>query len=241
MLNLCTNQPRSRNLSRLARLDRHTARVDWRDLARAQAGVITRGQLTDCGVGASVIRRLIARRDLVPVLPGVYAARPSPVSFELRAWAGVLWSGGVLSHRSAARLWGLPAPSSTSIHLTVAPAVRPTAAGFVLHRVVLVPGSITTIDDLPVTRRPATVVDLLRCEPLPAARKLLGLRCRVGPRSLMWPSRRTAWQLRSMVVATTMRTRRHLKATAPDRTSCRPAVGGFCASRGRRCAMIPPA
>jgi very-short-patch-repair endonuclease len=156
-----------------------------------------------------VIRRLIARRDLVSVLPGVYAARPSPVSFEQRAWAGVLWSGGVLSHHSAARLWDLPVAASRSIHLTVAPAVRPTAAGILLHRVTLMPGSITTIGDLPVTRRSATVLDLLRSEPLLSARNLLDRAVQQGwidARRLEaalvdQPSRTGNRQLRRLIVA----------------------------------------
>ncbi len=37
-----------------------------------------------------------------------------------RLWAAVLWSeGGVISHRSAARLWQLPVPSTTTVHVTV--------------------------------------------------------------------------------------------------------------------------
>ena len=43
-----------------------------------------------------------------------------PESFTQRAWAAVLWSGGTLSHRSAAELWSLPVLRSSTIHVTVA-------------------------------------------------------------------------------------------------------------------------
>ena len=76
--------------------------VDWRDLARHQAGAISRAQLRSCGLTENEVRGLVRRRDLSCLLPGVYAPRPVPDSFLQRAWAAVLWSGGVLSHRSAA-------------------------------------------------------------------------------------------------------------------------------------------
>jgi very-short-patch-repair endonuclease len=146
--------------------------MDWRDVARSQAGVISRAQLADCPLSPSVIRRLVARRDLVVLLPGVYTARPVPDSFEQRAWAAALWSDGSISHRSAARLWVVPVARSTRIHVTVDPDMRRTAPGLVLHRVGR-PGRCTTIGGLPVTTRRATVLDLLRTETRDAARSLL--------------------------------------------------------------------
>ena len=151
-----------------------TRRMDWRDLARRQAGVISRRQLADCGLTHRQIDGLVQRRDLVELLPGVYAPRPVPSSALQQYWAASLWSdGGVISHRSAAPLWQVPVAASRLVHLTVAdrryrkppPAVR-------LHRVQLDRRQLVDFDGLPVTARARTVVDLLRTERFGAARDL---------------------------------------------------------------------
>jgi very-short-patch-repair endonuclease len=146
--------------------------MDWRDVARSQAGVITRDQLADCALPLGAIRRLVAQHDLVALLPGVYTARPVPDSFQQRAWAAALWSGGAISHRSAAPFWRVPVERSARIHVTVDADLRRTAPGLVLHRIAC-PGRSTTIDGLPVTTRQTTVLDLLRTESRGAARTLL--------------------------------------------------------------------
>ncbi len=135
--------------------------------------LISRAQLSDCGVSEGAIRRLVGRRDLLRLLPGVYTPRPVPTSFIQRAWAAVLWSGGTLSHYSAAQLWQLPVTTTKVTHLIVSPDYRPTASGLVLHRVGLRPQSATIVDGLPVTTRSMTTLDLLRGEPLRSAHSLL--------------------------------------------------------------------
>jgi very-short-patch-repair endonuclease len=95
------------------------------------------------------------------------------VSFQQRAWAGVLWSGGVVSHRTAAPMWDLPGGHVGLTHVTVARPFQTTMPGVRLHRVGLPPGETTTIDGLPVTTCARTVIDLLRVERYPAARDLL--------------------------------------------------------------------
>lgn len=63
------------------------------DLARHQAGVLTRSQLLGCGVPSSVIGRL--KQAWQPIAPGVYLAGiPSgPIPFASQVWAGVLIGG----------------------------------------------------------------------------------------------------------------------------------------------------
>jgi len=72
--------------------------------------------------------------------------------------AAVLAADGVLSHRSAAALWGMR-PSSGRIEITTRWARRP-RPGLLLHRAVLPPDEITTHDGIPVTTPERTQFDL---------------------------------------------------------------------------------
>jgi very-short-patch-repair endonuclease len=147
--------------------------MDWRDRARSQAGAISRSQLARCAVSERSIDGLVARRDLIEVLPSVYAARSAPGSAAQREWAAILWSGGALSHASAARLWSIPTTTSTLVHVTVGDRrYRAPVAGVRLHRVNLDRDEVSSLGGRPVTTRPRTVVDLLRTERFEAARNL---------------------------------------------------------------------
>jgi very-short-patch-repair endonuclease len=78
-------------------------------IAANQHGYITRSQLLHAGLTARAIDRRLASRRLVRVYRGVYAVGHIPPSPYARAMAAVLacGPGAVLSHRSAAALWGL--------------------------------------------------------------------------------------------------------------------------------------
>lgn len=148
--------------------------MDWRDRARRQAGVISRRQLARAGVSDTRIDSLVRRRELHELLPAVYSPRPVPSSPRQRMWAAALWSGGVISHRSAATLWRLPMPEPAVVHVTVDDRrFRKPVSHVRLHRVRLGRLHCTRFDGLPVTDRSRTVVDLLRTEQYGAARDLL--------------------------------------------------------------------
>ncbi len=55
-----------------------------------QAGVISRSQLLACGARPHDLKRWQRRRDLVPLLPGVYVDHTGDPTWLQRAWAGVL-------------------------------------------------------------------------------------------------------------------------------------------------------
>jgi very-short-patch-repair endonuclease len=148
--------------------------MDWQDLARDQHGVVARRQLSSCRLSEFQIDGLIRRRELRPIHPGVYTPRPVPTSFQQRMWAAVLWCDGVVSHRSAAAVFGdIPAPRTDIIHLTIGRPFQGRIAGVMLHRVPLPTSEIVMIDSLPVTSRTRTMIDLLRVERYPVARDLL--------------------------------------------------------------------
>jgi very-short-patch-repair endonuclease len=182
--------------------------MDWQDLARGQAGAIGRSQLGECGLTEAAIDGLIRRRDLIEVMPAVYSPRSVPGSFDRQAWAAMLWSGGVVSHRSAARLWRLPAQRETTVHITVADRrFRTGAPGVRLHRVPLESSATTAIDGLLVTGRLRTLIDLLRTERYDGARDLFDRALRQGWLDGQWllravhdePGRTGNRQLRRLV------------------------------------------
>lgn len=79
-----------------------------RELAQAQAGVLSRGQLIGHGVHRRVIVRFLADGVLGRVTPGIYSFGPGS-GWLSRAWAGILLGGegAVLGHQAAAHLLGL--------------------------------------------------------------------------------------------------------------------------------------
>jgi len=80
------------------------------------------------------------------------------VSQRGRWMAATLATGGVLSHRSAAALWGLR-PFNGRIDVTV-PWDKSERKGLLLHRAVLADDEITTHDGIPVTTPARTQLDL---------------------------------------------------------------------------------
>jgi very-short-patch-repair endonuclease len=152
-----------------------TAPMEWFEVAQRQCGVIDRSQFAASGVTEDSIQGLVARRELRAVFSGVYVHSSGPVTANQRLWAASLWSdGGVISHRSAARLWQIKAEPATTVHLTVADRrFRRSSKGIRLHRVPLPSGDTTEFGALPVTNRARTIIDLLRTERIDVARTLL--------------------------------------------------------------------
>jgi hypothetical protein len=77
-------------------------------LATRQHGLVARRQLLHVGLGEDAIDHRLATGRLMKVERGVYALGHKELRREGRALAVVLGAGGraVLSHRSAAALWG---------------------------------------------------------------------------------------------------------------------------------------
>src|SRR3954469_2785877 len=78
-------------------------------LAAAQYGVVSRRQLLELGFSRDGIAHRLATRRLHRLYAGVYAVGHTRVCREGRWLAAVLACGedAVLSHRSAAALWGI--------------------------------------------------------------------------------------------------------------------------------------
>lgn len=135
-----------------------------RVLIALQRGVITRQQALESGLGSDSIENLIRTGRWQRVHWGIYQAFTGPLGRDAMLFAALLRAGpeALLSHRTAARLFGLTDDESYArIHVTVPRNTHPTRIrGVVVHRTeralaVRDPGM-----DPPCTRIEDTVLDL---------------------------------------------------------------------------------
>ena len=91
----------------------------------------TRTQALTAGLTDAELRR----RDFVRLYRGVYLSRQAPASLEVRARGALLLapSTAVISHHTAAALWGGSVPHSSSVHLTIARSQSFQTAGVRTH------------------------------------------------------------------------------------------------------------
>ena len=137
------------------------------DLAAQQHGVVARGQLLSLGLGRGAITRWLRAGRLHRLHPGVYAVGHSSISREGRWLAAVLASGpgAVLSHGTAAALWGIRQPGSGPIEVTV-PSKGRSPGRIRKHSSSLPPDEVTTERGIPVTTVPRTIFDLAATTPV---------------------------------------------------------------------------
>lgn len=152
-------------------------------IAAAQYGVMARAQLLAAGLSSGAVRHRVRAGRLTVLHRGVYRVGPLEAP-GAREMAAVLAAGpgAVVSHRSAAGLWGLlpeapggragagsvlelrrPAPPAGSlpVDVTVVGANRGRRPGIRVHRVEeLLPGDRATRGGIPVTAPARTLADL---------------------------------------------------------------------------------
>jgi len=150
-------------------------------LARAQHGVLTRGQLLALGLTVSGIRHRIARGRLHPLTRAVYAVGRPDLTANGRRMAAVLACGGdvgldgatrlrpdrfsvpgvVLSHESAAALLGIGREPEGAIQISTLSAAKRRVPGVKLHRrPTLRRDSVGYCERVPVTAPVQTLIDL---------------------------------------------------------------------------------
>lgn len=133
-------------------------------MAARQHGVVTRRQLIEAGVPAHRVDRRVNARRLRTVHAGVYLVGPleAPRAREMAA-ALACGPGGVVSHGSAAWLWGQagagrPAPAPPHVIARGADCRR---GGIVVHRILTLRADESTrLDGIPVTTPARTLLDL---------------------------------------------------------------------------------
>lgn len=132
--------------------------------------MISRRQLVAEGLTDRKIRTLIVQGHLVTdAVQGIYRSTTvQPTTWTL-SWSAVLATRAVLSHQSAALLWGIDLPHGRDVHVTVADRRRTAwPVGVRLHRVALEPAEVVEFQGLPITSRRRTVLDclaVLRADP----------------------------------------------------------------------------
>ncbi len=106
-------------------------------LAQDHHGLVTRAGVKGRGVSRSAWYRALAAGVIEPVHPGVARLVGTSDTPEQRIAAAVLGAaqGAMASHRSAARLWGVPRPPEDPIDVMLPDRRREsTLAGVVVHR-----------------------------------------------------------------------------------------------------------
>jgi very-short-patch-repair endonuclease len=131
------------------------------ELAARQHGVVARRQLLALGFTREAIRQRIWNGRLHPLYRGVYAVGRPELTQHGRWMAAILAKGpaAVLSHRSAAALYGIALQKGNAIHISVpAHSRRGSSRGITVHRRTGL--SATTKQGVPTTTPTDTLVDL---------------------------------------------------------------------------------
>jgi very-short-patch-repair endonuclease len=132
-------------------------------VAAAQHGVIARGQLVELGFSRHAIDHRIAIGRLHPVARGVYAVGRPQITRRGRWMAVVLacGPGSMLSHQSAAALWGIASEQPGMLEVSVRVSSPRRQPGVRAHRR---PGlraaDATSHQGIPVTSPVRTLIDL---------------------------------------------------------------------------------
>jgi very-short-patch-repair endonuclease len=137
-------------------------------LVERQHGVVTRAQLLANGLSGDAIQRRVSAGRLHPLWRGVYAVGRPEVDRRGRWMAAVLCAGpaALLSHSSAASLWGMLAWDGC-IDVVVPYGVTRRRAGIRVHRRLGLDDSADRreVDGIPVTDPVTTLVDIASCKP----------------------------------------------------------------------------
>jgi very-short-patch-repair endonuclease len=136
------------------------------EIAARQHGVVAREQVVRAGIPPHAIDHRVKQGRLEVLYRGVYRVGPLGGNRE-REMAAVLASGdgSVVSHRSAAAVWGhIPrAPASATVDTIIPGGRRRPGPGVRAHRVALAGDEVTRRDGLPITTPARTLLDLAAC------------------------------------------------------------------------------
>jgi very-short-patch-repair endonuclease len=115
---------------------------DWGDMhagdraiaaiAARQCGVVTVAQLADAGIGRRAVAHRVEHGRLTRIFRGVYQVGPIAGN-RSREMAAVLATGGVLSHHSAAAVWGFRPEHDGDVHIATTTEAR-SRRGLTIHR-----------------------------------------------------------------------------------------------------------
>ena len=133
------------------------------DLARRQKGNVTREQLLAAGFTRHVIERRVALGSLHPQLPGVYRVGHLAEPPLARECAALLYCAprAMLSHRTAARAYALPAPRTDEVEVTTEGRRLKSRPGLRVYTIGAIgPAELRRRCGLPITSPSLTLLDL---------------------------------------------------------------------------------
>jgi len=134
------------------------------DLVPLQRGVVARQQALADGMTRHAVTARLESRRWQKLHDGVYYTFTGPVPREAQLWAAVLrvGHGAVLSHETAAEIWGITDRPSPVIHVSVPRQVGTLTVPEVrLHYSARLPDARCASAPLPVTWPEDTVLDLV--------------------------------------------------------------------------------
>jgi hypothetical protein len=137
------------------------------ELLARQDGIIGRSQALEFGLSADSMRHRARTGEWQRIQRGVYATFSGEVTRESQLWAALLRAGpeAVLSHQTAAELYGLIKQPSPLIHVTVPAASNPAKSGRIprvmVHRSRILDRTTHPVLLPPRTRIEDTVLDLI--------------------------------------------------------------------------------
>ena len=136
-------------------------------MARRQHGVVARRQLLGLGMSSKAIEHRVASGRLHPLMRGIYAVGRPRVDERGHWMAAVLACGpdALLSHCSAANLWGIYSPRPTAIEVTIPASRRVRRPGVRVHRR-HGPTIHRSVDRIPLTDPVSTLVDFAASLPI---------------------------------------------------------------------------
>jgi very-short-patch-repair endonuclease len=151
--------------------------VEWQEMheveraiariAGRQDNVISREQLLSAGLGRGAIAHRVSTGAWQRLHNNVYLLGPAPPSLMARARAAVLACGAnaVVSHRSAAEMFGLLPDAGGELHVTVAGRNVAPREGVNRHRIAgFARGETTKMRGIPLTSVARTICDMAATE-----------------------------------------------------------------------------
>ena len=130
-------------------------------IARRSHGIVTRAELLALGFSRQAIEHRLHNGRLYRHAPGVYSVGTPDLTKHGRLMVAVkqCGAGAVLSHLSAAVLWGIWSREPRRITVTVPRRRNPRAAGVQVRRRTLAPEDLAENFGIPVTSPLRTVID----------------------------------------------------------------------------------
>jgi hypothetical protein len=129
-------------------------------VARSRHGVVGTTEAMQLGMSRSQLRTEIDKGIWRRAAPGALVASAAPRTWRQQIAVATVSTGGVASHRAAARLHHLDGHRSDVVELTVPPTTRVDRPGWTVHRCSIDPCDLTEVDGLPTTNLARTLVDL---------------------------------------------------------------------------------